>query len=258
MHDLLRERRRRRRAARASASEALARALQQADALQQNIRCPPAPPPCHSGEQSGSDVSSGATGSARAWPTREATSRDRARRRASWGHSGDDGCSSKRCESPDGSGAPVCWESHDAKLMRCDSARCISSGERHRSLEKAKSLEAALAACEAQLAVLERRGRSPPWLLPMPSPPAKPGMEDTGNSSKPYGTCNSSLRLEFKDLGCRLEDIAAEALQCSCSREVPGAMDIFEQANCALDNLARAIEGCRDASMARQIKYGGM
>mmetsp|Transcript_38029 Transcript_38029/g.75397 ORF Transcript_38029/g.75397 Transcript_38029/m.75397 type:complete len:235 (-) Transcript_38029:96-800(-) len=40
------------------------------------------------------------------------------------------------------------------------------------------------------------------------------------------------------DLSWRLVDLSAEALECSCSRNVPGSMDVYEQTGAAMDSIA--------------------
>lgn len=56
-----------------------------------------------------------------------------------------------------------------------------------------------------------------------------------------------SVRDSCLELSRRLEDLAADALECSCNR-VPGAMDAFHQANNGLDRLATCLELCRQVA----------
>mmetsp|Transcript_86938 Transcript_86938/g.172585 ORF Transcript_86938/g.172585 Transcript_86938/m.172585 type:complete len:555 (+) Transcript_86938:42-1706(+) len=53
-------------------------------------------------------------------------------------------------------------------------------------------------------------------------------------------------------LGARLTDLAAEALECGCDRDVPGAMDVYEQANASLDALSDLLRSFTAASTAME------
>jgi hypothetical protein len=45
----------------------------------------------------------------------------------------------------------------------------------------------------------------------------------------------------YRQLGCEIEAVAAATLEMGCERDVPGAMDLFEQTNVALERLADLI-----------------
>lgn len=238
------DRRRRRREAWMNASAGLARAILEAHALHDDICAHPAErlpiharmvavtvtPINHSDEGDLSCCSSTtySPSSSRACsPKGHHTSNvlERDPRRATWGPG--DAKEANASHMPEGGGTD----------------RCSSSEARKWSLAKAENLEATLAAYEQQLSELDGRTRCPS-AVPLPSAMAKPsgGVWDLSVETA------STVRLELKDLGCRLEDLAATALQTALHRNVPGAMDVFEQANAALDRLAEAIQRCSSAA----------
>jgi len=47
----------------------------------------------------------------------------------------------------------------------------------------------------------------------------------------------------------RLEELAADALECGCNRDTMGAMDVFEEANTAVDRMAGLLRRCSDAEV---------
>jgi len=49
-------------------------------------------------------------------------------------------------------------------------------------------------------------------------------------------------------LSARLTDLAAEALECGCNRDVPGAMDVYEQTNASLDTVSDLLQTFTAAS----------
>jgi len=49
-------------------------------------------------------------------------------------------------------------------------------------------------------------------------------------------------------LSARLTDLAAESLECGCNRDVPGAMDVYEQANAYLDTVSDLLQSFTAAS----------
>jgi len=51
------------------------------------------------------------------------------------------------------------------------------------------------------------------------------------------------LFAKASDLSWRLMDLSAEALECSCSRDVPGSMDVYTQTFSAMDDVASLL--CR-------------
>jgi len=50
-------------------------------------------------------------------------------------------------------------------------------------------------------------------------------------------------------LSACLTDLAAESLECGCNRDVPGAMDVYEQANTYLDTVSDLLQSFTAASM---------
>jgi hypothetical protein len=50
-------------------------------------------------------------------------------------------------------------------------------------------------------------------------------------------------------LSARLTDLAAESLECGCHRDVPGAMDVYEQANAYLDAVSDLLQSFTAASL---------
>eukprot|EP00927_Polykrikos_kofoidii_P001573 TRINITY_DN10599_c1_g1_i1.p1 TRINITY_DN10599_c1_g1~~TRINITY_DN10599_c1_g1_i1.p1 ORF type:complete len:256 (-),score=47.45 TRINITY_DN10599_c1_g1_i1:171-938(-) len=89
----------------------------------------------------------------------------------------------------------------------------------------AARLEETLESCELRLRELEER-------------------EELGDQQEPIAVREGSL-----DLSNRLENLAAELLDCSCRRDVPGATEMFEQVSTLLDRLANLLERCREHSM---------
>jgi len=72
--------------------------------------------------------------------------------------------------------------------------------------------------------LVEQTKHDPQWACATPSEPeTPPGMR------------------RVHRLSSELEVLAAEALQCSCDRNVPGAMDIFVQATLSLERLGALI-----------------
>jgi len=54
------------------------------------------------------------------------------------------------------------------------------------------------------------------------------------------GQCFASCQ----ELGSRLQEVSATALECGCSRQVPGAMDVFEQANAMVERVGHLLQHC--------------
>jgi hypothetical protein len=50
-------------------------------------------------------------------------------------------------------------------------------------------------------------------------------------------------------LSASLTDLAGESLECGCLRDVPGAMDVYEQANAYLDGVSDLLQSFTAASM---------
>jgi len=95
-------------------------------------------------------------------------------------------------------------------------------------------LERTLAVCEQQLEEIEHRAQA---LRVM-----------TVNSCEAAGAAGECAPCDVEAASLRLsrdfEELAAEALELGC-RRVPGAMDIFEQANIAIDCIASCLRHCR-------------
>mmetsp|Transcript_52918 Transcript_52918/g.105143 ORF Transcript_52918/g.105143 Transcript_52918/m.105143 type:complete len:400 (+) Transcript_52918:81-1280(+) len=96
-------------------------------------------------------------------------------------------------------------------------------------------LEKALAVCEQQLEEIEQRTQA---LHVMPVNACETA--SAAGESAPRDMEAASLRLS-RDF----EEVAAEALELGCSR-VPGAMDVFEQANAGIERIASCLRQCRD------------
>jgi len=59
-----------------------------------------------------------------------------------------------------------------------------------------------------------------------------------------------------QELGRRLQEVAATALECGCSRQVPGAMDVFEQANAMVERVGHLLQHCAPHKKPnRQISF---
>lgn len=104
------------------------------------------------------------------------------------------------------------------------SANEILSSQAVHKLAKLREAEQALSSCERQLSEFEN-----------------------GEVENGAPACHGLLLDE-------IVAIAAEALECGCSRDVPGAMDVFEQANAAVERVAGLLEqentSPRDSSVA--------
>lgn len=149
-------------------------------------------------------------------------------RRATW-HGGDQNAPSNRSY----------MKSNE---LKSNSAWYFTVGAKERA--RGERLENALGACERKLVELESRLES------SPKPASEPRYILWNSSCLKEGEhtkcveLTTKLMLDFRDLGCDLEEIAASALQCSCERNVPGSMDVFEQTNIALDRVANAMQTC--------------
>jgi len=86
-------------------------------------------------------------------------------------------------------------------------------------------LEESLAILEQQLHMLEDRLEA---RLSNAGPPGEDGLC--------FANC--------QELGRRLQEVAATALECGCSRQVPGAMDVFEQANAMVERVGHLLQHC--------------
>jgi hypothetical protein len=84
----------------------------------------------------------------------------------------------------------------------------------HLQRDKSFNLEAYLEDCQNELAELQRNYES----------------EDNHGQH--------SLFERVENLSWRLVDLSAKALECSCHRNVPGSMDVYEETNAALDSAA--------------------
>lgn len=101
-------------------------------------------------------------------------------------------------------------------------------------------LEDSLRDCEQQLQDLEARASA---------------------LSQPSGACSAAqpsavalaqaLRADFLDLGQQIEGLAAEALESGCGR-MPGAMDVFEGANRALERVANFLQHSEEVTVPEE------
>lgn len=104
---------------------------------------------------------------------------------------------------------------------------------------KGEELEAAMADCEKQLDMLERRAADGPRPC------------DAVGSGEAWVPM---LRADCQKLCRRLETLAADALECGCGRNIPGAMDVFEQANAGLERLVGVLEYCSAVNSAAAVQ----
>uniref|UniRef100_A0A7S0AH04 Uncharacterized protein n=1 Tax=Pyrodinium bahamense TaxID=73915 RepID=A0A7S0AH04_9DINO len=100
--------------------------------------------------------------------------------------------------------------------------------------DRAHSLEEDLALHEGQLRELEH------------------AMMEPLDSSAGAQAGHAGRFAECQELGQRLQEVAATALEAGCSRSVPGAMDIFEQANAAVERVGRLLQRCTPPPEAQQ------
>mmetsp|Transcript_84373 Transcript_84373/g.273165 ORF Transcript_84373/g.273165 Transcript_84373/m.273165 type:complete len:795 (-) Transcript_84373:260-2644(-) len=110
-------------------------------------------------------------------------------------------------------------------------------------------LEMCLADCERELAELEARLRS------MAMAP-KPVLDESNMGEACEDAGVQAWRADCRELVRRLEDLAADALECSCNRDTIGAMDVFEQANAAMDLMAGLLRRCSDAEVEASAPEG--
>jgi len=110
------------------------------------------------------------------------------------------------------------------------------------------NLEAGLAKCEAQLQQLEALARAASQV-----PPSSLGSRLVSSLTKRPIPLDSeelkSLRAGCQDLGRHLGELVESALECACDRSVPGAMEVFEQANDALERLVDLSQQCNGDSL---------
>lgn len=99
------------------------------------------------------------------------------------------------------------------------------------SKTKLAHLDEALATCERQLEKLECQAAA-----------MRVRIESSGSAGQEGE--NEGLRESCLHLSQLIENVAADALEHGCSR-VPGAMDIFESANAAVERVATCLQVCR-------------
>jgi len=94
-------------------------------------------------------------------------------------------------------------------------------------------LEGSLSACRRTLEQLKRERAEQDALI----------------AQLPHGQVGDHPLLEkAASLSARLTDLAAESLECGCNRDVPGAMDVYEQANAYLDAVSDLLQSFTVAS----------
>jgi len=109
--------------------------------------------------------------------------------------------------------------------------------------EKSSRLEADLLGCKAELEQLQEWQRQTSAHIPGDGAAMACSGMSTDAPDVPTvdeHTADEALAMggKARRLGLRLEELIADALQCSCDRNVPGAMDVFEQATSSIEVLA--------------------
>jgi len=144
-------------------------------------------------------------------------------RSASWSGPGMEQTAFRRWEDPDGR--------ERAKVLH---------SVRSRNLERLAILEEALADCRGQLHDLEARAWSPPAQLPL-AVEVDPADDHWARA----------LAAKGRELWQRLEGLAADALEDGHARDLPGVMDIYQEANVEIDRVAGMLELCHEAEAAK-------
>lgn len=119
--------------------------------------------------------------------------------------------------------------------------------------EKGVTLEKGLVRLNEEIEVLQSRRGSVCPSEPV-SPRATPAPSRRGSvvaAPEPMEAPDPQALAVFEEahrLSQRLEDLIAEALQAGCDRDVPGAMDVFEQASASMDVVAEVLNVSRSGS----------
>eukprot|EP00929_Paragymnodinium_shiwhaense_P052673 TRINITY_DN26384_c0_g1_i1.p1 TRINITY_DN26384_c0_g1~~TRINITY_DN26384_c0_g1_i1.p1 ORF type:complete len:853 (+),score=239.95 TRINITY_DN26384_c0_g1_i1:163-2721(+) len=114
-----------------------------------------------------------------------------------------------------------------------DEGKSVGGGAHAKSsATSGADLEAALAACEGELASLQQRL------------PDVIGSAET----EPNEALAKALHQDCLQLGAKLQELTGEALESVCSRSVAGAMEVFEGANEAIEKLVTVMQACKGAS----------
>jgi len=104
--------------------------------------------------------------------------------------------------------------------------------------DKSITLEAQLARCTRELRELQeiQKLQALPADLQSPSAPSyQPGEQRPA--------AGADVQQLASQLSGRLQELAADALQCGCDRNVPGAMDVFVHATDTIECMANLIQG---------------
>jgi len=101
---------------------------------------------------------------------------------------------------------------------------------------EAAALEAALSQCESHVQQLEESMNE-----------LKGGFASGADMREQRRASVESVLSECISLYEQLETVAGDALQCGVDHDVPGAMDVFNQANAAIDRVVTVRESCERA-----------
>jgi len=104
--------------------------------------------------------------------------------------------------------------------------------------DKSASLEARLCDCAEELDRLREARRRATQASGDPRAAGPPG--GPGEAERP--TCQAAAIAESAHaLSRRLEALIGDALQCSCDRNVPGAMEVFKEATASMEAVAEVL-----------------
>lgn len=131
-------------------------------------------------------------------------------------------------------------------------AACNARRAGRASAGRGNALENMLATSEKELDKLERRLRllACHQVLAGSTPGCGIGISGENRCER------DGWRANCLALGRNLEDLSALALECSCNRDTYGAMDVFEQANSALDRLATLLRRSAETEVEAQAPAG--
>mmetsp|Transcript_110963 Transcript_110963/g.312847 ORF Transcript_110963/g.312847 Transcript_110963/m.312847 type:complete len:229 (+) Transcript_110963:165-851(+) len=178
-------------------------------------------------------------------------------------------------DAPESEGADVreldIWWENDAGEEGCGSASAIEAACSLRSSiaqVKRSSLSSTTTRCPSDSTMARGvPGKARPWRRSSSCPCLLASQRRKSESlEESLASCAGEAHdwKQFITLDCqpfhllrlcsRLESLAADAFQCGCQRNVPGAMDVFEQALVELDSVSDMLQ--RQTSIAASEKVG--
>lgn len=139
---------------------------------------------------------------------------------------------------------------------RSASVAYLPAGTLMECANRVNDLEDVLAECEAELEALATGLGNGPERRPGArlSRGSRGADADDPTSPESPGSALKSSDLETWRRDCttltkKLQDLAADALECSCDRGMIDAMEVFEEANSALDQISTLLRQCKHAEI---------